>query len=423
MTARILMVLVFFGSVLSLISLTTGKTQVNNIEIPTVVIESAYPIRLPGADLPEAGIYDAIDSNSPMHWDDKGNLYVFASVRHPFRSSGQRLYLLSPKAERTTIQDSIGIEGGKWLEATWRDDDGTLYGWYHNEPLDTCSNDPHLTAPRIGALISHDEGATWDDLGIILEAPTDSLHCETQNYYFAGGNGDFSVMLDQSKSYFYFFFGTYHGQIYEQGVSMARMSYADRNQPTGKVWKWSNSEWNQPGLGGRVTPIIPVMNDWHQDDADAFWGPSIHFNTYLNVYVIVLNRAMDKYWNQEGIYISYNENLSNPSGWTMPDRLPLDPQGLAYPQIVGIEKGGTDKLAGRTARLFLQGQSRWQINFRLDGDDGGCGDCLSEIPVRTPVPPRPSPPERQPVRAARPSLLRIPVQVERKRIEPRRINK
>ncbi|HMZ22095.1 MAG TPA: hypothetical protein PLD20_29450, partial [Blastocatellia bacterium] len=275
MTTRFLLILLFFSSVITSVSFADKPGKEKTSEVPTVTIEAAYPIRLPGADLPEAGIYDGIDSNSPMHWDEKGNFYVFASVRHPYRSSGQGLYQLTPKADRTTIQDSIGVEGGKWLEATWRDDDGTLYGWYHNEPPGVCSNDQHLSAPRIGALISHDEGMTWDDLGIVLEAPSDSLNCETRNFYFAGGNGDFSVMLDQSKTYFYFFFGSYHSRLEEQGVSIARMSYADRNQPAGKLWKWHNGEWHQPGLGGRVTPIFPVMSDWHQANPDAFWGPSI----------------------------------------------------------------------------------------------------------------------------------------------------
>lgn len=393
-------------------------------EIPDITIEPVYPIRLPGANLPEYGITDAVDSNSPMHWDENGNFYAFASAFFPFRSSGKNLYTLSPTTERAVIRDSMGIEGGKWLEATWHDDDGTLYGWYHNEPPNVCANNPNLTAPRIGAMISHDEGLTWDDLGIVLQAPDDSLDCETQNYYFAGGNGDFSVMLDPGKNYFYFFFDTYHSQIDEQGVSIARMSYADRNQPAGKVWKWRDGNWDQPGLGGRVTPIIPVMNDWHLEDADAYWGPSIHFNTYLNSYVIVLNRAIDRYWNQEGIYICFNDDLSNPLGWTLPDRLPLDPLGAAYPQIVGIEKGGTDKLAGRSARLFLLGQSRWQISFRLpgDGDDGDCGDCVGEVPARAPLWARPSPIARQGVRAARPSLLKTPIPSDRKKISARTVN-
>ncbi|GEM_PF-570230 len=372
---------------------------------PSIAVQEAYPIRLPGGRLPEAGIEDAVDCNSPVHWDNGGNLTVFTSVRHPFRSTGNNLYGLTSPSTRTTIQHKPGVEGGKWLEATHYDSDGTLYGWYHNEPEDVCSNDPHLSAPRIGAMISRDEGLNWQDLGIVLEAPADSLNCDTRNYYFAGGAGDFSVILDNEKKYFYFYIGTYNRQIEEQGVSIARMSYEDRNDPIGKVWKWRDGQWNEPGLGGRSTPVFNVTNDWHSEAPDAYWGPSIHYNTYLNMYVIVMNRAIDKYWLQEGVYISYNFDVADPQGWSEPERLPLDPQAMAYPQIVGLEKGETDKLVGRSGRLFLLGQSKWLITFYRDGDNDDCGNCVGSVPARAPRQPGGQPPDRQMIRAARPSFL------------------
>ncbi len=377
-------------------------------EDPFVTIREAYPIRLPGGRLPEAGIEDGIDCNSPVHWDKRGNLHVFTSVRHPFRSTGKDLYSLTPTSVRTTINHKEGVEGGKWLEATYYDSDGTLYGWYHNEPPEVCSNDPHLSAPRIGAMVSKDEGLTWQDLGIILEAPNDSLNCDTKNYYFAGGNGDFSVIIDHEKKYFYFFIGTYNSQIEEQGVSVARMSYDDRNDPIGKVWKWRDGLWNEPGLGGRVRPVFGVMKDWHQEDPDAFWGPAIHFNTHLNRYVILFNRAVDKYWLQEGVYISYNSNLEDPQGWSEPGRLPLDPRASAYPEVIGLGKGETDKLVGRFGRLYLLGQSNWVITFHREGEDDedACVNCVGPAPPRGPSQPgNPPPPDRQMIRAARPSLL------------------
>jgi len=375
-------------------------------QTPSVSIQEAFPIKLPGGRLPEAGIEDGVDCNSPLHWDNKGNLHVFTSVRHPFRSTGRNLYDLTPVSTRTTINHRQGVVGGKWLEATYYESDGALYGWYHNEPEEVCSNDQHLSAPRIGAMVSYDEGLTWQDLGIILEAPQGSLDCETRNYYFAGGNGDFSVILDNEKRYFYFFISTYNREVEEQGVSIARMSYEDRNNPIGKVWKWRDGQWNEPGLGGRVAPIFGVAKDWRREDPDAYWGPSIHYNTYLNMFVIVMNRAVNKYWLQEGVYITYNYDLADPQGWSEPERLPIDPLTMAYPQIVGVEKGETDKLAGRSARLFLLGQSKWEITFYRDGDNEDCGDCLGSAPARMPggVGERPSI-DRQMIRAARPSLL------------------
>jgi len=41
-----------------------------------------------------------------------------------------------------------------------------------------------------------------------------------------------------------------------------------------------------------------------------------------------------------------------------------------YPHVVGPDKSRreTDKLAGRTRRLFVQGQSKWEVEFRKVGE-------------------------------------------------------
>ena len=90
---------------------------------------------------------------------------------------------------------------------------------------------------RIGAVVSTDNGMTWKDLGIVLTAPPDSLNCDSKNFYFVGGNGDFCVNVDHQREYIYFFISTY-GEFKEQGVAVARMRYEDRDAPVGKVWKW-----------------------------------------------------------------------------------------------------------------------------------------------------------------------------------------
>ena len=89
------------------------------------------------------------------------------------------------------------------------------------------------------------------------------------------------------------------------------------------------------------------------------------------MYVILLNRAIDRDWTQEGIYVSFNRSLDDPQGWTKPTKL-LDRTALTdnstkkmawYPQVIGTSttKRETDKLAGKAARLFIQGQSRWEV--------------------------------------------------------------
>lgn len=304
------------------------------------------------------------DCNSPTHWDD-GVLYIFNSTGHPTRSYGEDILHLG---NSKPIVYSNEVDGGRWIEATFREEDGTLYGWYHNEPTKGFSqnkvNETRLTAPKIGAVKSTDNGANWEDLGFVLEAPADSLNLETENFYFAGGNGDFSVLPDAAKEYIYFYISTYNKDIGEQGVSVARMKFADRDAPVGKVTKWHNGEWSEPGLEGHVTPIFAAQGDWHGMKVDAFWGPSIHWNTYLKQYVILLNRAKDSRWGQEGIYVTFNDDLGDPKGWSEPHRI-LEGGGW-YPQVVGLDKEEqeTDKRAGQTARFYLSGVSEWEIEFK-----------------------------------------------------------
>jgi len=323
-------------------------------DLPTAVLREAPPIAFPAET----------DCNSPAHWDG-GTFFLFNSAGKPKRSSGPDLFQLGKPID---CPYNNVVSGGRWIECTWKTDDGTLYAWYHNEPAGLCPG-TSLTAPRIGAVRSKDNGAHFEDLGLVMEARPGTLNCKAQNGFFAGGHGDFSVMLDPGQEYLYFFFGNYAGEVSEQGVALARMRWADRDAPVGKVFKWHAGKWEQPGLGGRVTPLFPAAIDWARPDADAFWGPSIHYNTHLKQYVILLNRTQGKPgWPQEGIYVSFNPDVLNPAGWSAPAK--IHDKGAWYPQVLGLDKtrGETDKLAGRVARFFMGGKSRWEIVFLRPGE-------------------------------------------------------
>jgi len=361
---------------------------------PTAVIREASPMRMPGVPKPDKEHEGTVDCSSPCHWDGD-TMYIFSSEMHPFRSSGPDLMHLNPQSERTAYDNEKDYNGGRWIEATHKADDGKLYGWYHREPGDICPGKP-LTAPEIGAVVSTDNGMNWRDLGIILKAPDDSLFCDTPNKYFAGGNGDFSVIPDRQKEYVYFLISTYNKDPKEQGVSIARMRYADRDMPVGKVFKWRGGQWKEPGLGGRVTPILGPTIDWHKPRANVFWGPSVHWNTHLERYVMLLNLARDKDWTQEGVYISINRDIVNPEGWSKPEKI-LDASRLEaskwYPQVIGTTAANreTDKLAGRVTRLFVAGRSKWEIIFLKPGEARPAGALLNaDKPVRKETTARPT---------------------------------
>lgn len=311
-----------------------------------VSLRSASPISLPGV----------VDCNSPAVWIED-TFYIFTSAGHPYRSYGKDIFSLS---EPQPVKFNNEVNGGRWIESVLLGEEGILYGWYHLEPYGICPG-TNLTAPQIGALRSLDNGATWEDLGIILKAPDETLDCKAQNGYFAGGHGDFCVLLDEKSDWLYFFFGNYGGKLEEQGICIARMPWEERDKPVGKVWKWYEGKWEEPGINGRVTPIFPATRAWQGEDCEAFWGPSIHYNTHLRCYVMLLNRAKGQGWKQEGIYISFNEELANPLNWSQPQK--LYEGGRWYPQIIGLEGKGTDKLGGERALFFMGGISQWEIIF------------------------------------------------------------
>jgi hypothetical protein len=218
----------------------------------------------------------------------------------------------------------------------------------------------------IGAAVSYDGGRSLIDLGFVLESG-DSVNCSAKNGYFAGGHGDFSAIFNPSDSHLYFFFSNYGGDGSGQGVAVARMHIDSRFSPTGAVWKYFDGEWNEPGLGGKVTPIFKATKAWQEEDADAFWGPSLHWNTYLNQFVMLMNRSCcAPGWPQEGVYISYSADLSNPTGWKAPEK--LIGAGDWYPQVIGSAPGETDRVAGQTTRLYIRGFSDWEITFHRENE-------------------------------------------------------
>jgi hypothetical protein len=338
----------FAVTLLTLLSFSIGGAQ-------EARLKPAEEFRLPGP----------CDGNSPLVWLNR-RLHLFTSNGATPKVSTADSHLDEWHTREigfTNLKDKT-----VWIEAAWVDDDGTILGWYHHEPWGMYE-DSLLTAPKIGAVISEDGGRTFTDLGIILETG-DPLDDQAQNGYFTGGHGDFTVILDRERKHFYFLFTNYNGPEDRQGVVMARLHFEDRYEPVGKVHKYFNGGWNEPGLGGRTTPVLPVTRAWGYSDVQSFWGPAVHWNTYLNCFVILLNRTNgEPGWSQDGIYVCFTHELDRPASWTKPVKLidgaDLPHRGAFYPQIIGLERNGSDTLAGRIARLYLHGVSSWEIEFIL----------------------------------------------------------
>jgi hypothetical protein len=302
------------------------------------------------------------DGNSATFWAE-GAFHVFTSTGQPLMiSTGGSQFT---EWESQPVDVSAIAHVPLWIEAAQRVD-GVLFGWYHHEPGGVCGSIP-LTSPKIGAVISWDNGESIADLGVVLDSPYPP-DCAAKNGFFAGGHGDFSVIPDRRQEYFYFFFTNYSGPREEQGICMARLKWSDRFNPAGNVWKYFEGKWEEPGLGGRCTPVFPARVEWQRADTDSFWGPAVHYNTYLRRYVMLLNRSCcEPGWPQEGIYVSFSTGGLDSADWTEPVKL-LDREDIGflpgyYPQVIGIRYGETDTLASQQARLYISGISDWTITF------------------------------------------------------------
>jgi hypothetical protein len=186
---------------------------------PTVTLVPAQTQQLVRAGDP------VVDSNSPVIWDlvdGVPTLFVMTSFDGVANVSSGR------GVGAVTIGESANWDrwplGGAWMEAVVKADDGTWYGYYHNEVAPAaCPGGTGKVQPQIGAARSMDQGRTWTNLGIILAAPT-AVDCDTRNQYFTGGVGDFSVMLSPDRTQLFLLYSQYAPATAGQGVAMARMA-------------------------------------------------------------------------------------------------------------------------------------------------------------------------------------------------------
>jgi hypothetical protein len=118
---------------------------------------------------------------------------------------------------------------------------------------------------------------------------------------------------------------------------------------------------------------------------------------------MLLNHAQGQPgWSQEGVYVSFCTDLTKPETWTEPKRI-LDKSQFGgwyffYPQVMGMQTGGTDTRASKTARLYVNGISKWEVDFLTKAEIPPPPPPMPEEEPPPPMdePPPPPDPEPQP---------------------------
>jgi hypothetical protein len=300
------------------------------------------------------------DSNSPL-LRTGGNTLAFVSHYQP---RGHTLRCASsgrwPDGAWSSVRfiDDPAPEIGKWIQSIWRAPDGHLFGWYHAEEL--ASGDRRLFLPYIGAIDSHDDGRSWRFLGDLLRRPLAEADCSFANGFLAGGYGDFCVVPDRAGQWFYLHYSCYVPDESRQGVSVARYRVAARERPVGLEF-WRDGKWQS---SDEATPLFPVTRGWRYRDPAAYWGPAVHYNRALGLFVMLLNRTHDGNADivQRGVYVTFNAELGNPAGWSVPLQIVED--GSWYPQAIGTGVDEGDTVTGAEPRFFMSGFSAWTLRFR-----------------------------------------------------------
>src|ERR1700693_4287888 len=97
-------------------------------ELSSGELQDGALVQFRGANSSSPGQTGECDCNNPAHWDGD-TLYVFNSAGHPWRRAGPDLLHLETNYVRCEYDNKAS--GGRWIECTWKVEEGTLYGWYH----------------------------------------------------------------------------------------------------------------------------------------------------------------------------------------------------------------------------------------------------------------------------------------------------
>lgn len=223
-------------------------------------------------------------------------------------------------------------DGGMWFIGIRELDDGRLVGFFHAEshwyPRTTQGWQAYKS---IGVAYSNDKGLTWGTPELILKQSTNKPDAPEWS-----GLGDGCVIYNHLNNKYYCYYTPVSGSV---NLSMAVSS--DPEAAPDSWTKWYNGSFSQPGIGGLDSPIAGLSS---RPGAN----PSVHWNTYLNKFVMVWHG-----WNEK-LYISASDDGEV---WESPQILLDEGDKTWYPVIVGTDS----TKGGQTVTLY------YGNNFQSDG--------------------------------------------------------
>jgi hypothetical protein len=184
-----------------------------------------------------------------------------------------------PDGSITTPLRAAYFLGGMWYDPTEK----KLYAPIHDEANPYATN----VERQIHLASSNDKGLTWKYEGLLIgrDNPVNSKNpAEFSGLFWDGSDGDHHLFVDKRSGYIYLY--TIHWITTKVGLNLqyfmrfgvARCAISDKMAP-GKWWKFYNGNWNEPGVGGKIS--------------------------YVNAYRVTYNNYLQKY-----ISINFSSGIS-----------------------------------------------------------------------------------------------------------------
>ena len=220
--------------------------------------------------------------------------------------------------------------GGLWLYSVFRLSKSNLIGFIHAEDHWYPHTEINIAWKSIAVTYSSDNGASWGEARQIITSW--QRKPETPAW---GGAGDFCIIRDAANSQWVCYYQEAAGPSnLKASISLAVSK--ESNAAPGTWYKWDGAGFSAAGLEGRGKRL-PAFIEYEGGN------PSVHWNTYLNKWVMVYGG-----WDNKA-YISASPNLIN---WDRPGILVTPSAGSLkawYPTIIS-DNG--DLTAGKTAKLY-----------------------------------------------------------------------